>query len=145
MLLLVLVWNMRWELISLRAPSSFLTSKRPGNEIGFNSKSNFMDLLTDSKPSQPVEFRKGRARYVPKSPFTAARAFAKRCWALLNMALCMSVALPIAALLVLIFGLRCVTCNGYLWPWQKRADVRYTDNIDAIHEGCCAQLARDIN
>jgi hypothetical protein len=89
---------------------------------------------------------KGIARYSPASALTTAREFAWRCWRFLITPICIVVTLPLALLSVLLVsGMRCVACNRHIWPWQRSTDVRYTDNLDAIHEGCCTQFARDIH
>lgn len=105
-----------------------------------------MHILTESRPTQYPTFLKGVARYSPASALATARAFAWLCWRFLITAICVVVTLPLAVLSVLLVsGMRCVACNRHIWPWQKSADAQYTDNLDAIHEDCCAQLARDIN
>jgi hypothetical protein len=89
---------------------------------------------------------KGIARYSLASALTTARDFAWRCWRFLITPICIVVTLPLALLSVLLVsGMRCVACNRHIWPWQRSTDVRYTDNLDAIHEGCCTQFARDIH
>jgi hypothetical protein len=105
----------------------------------------FMQVLTESRATQSGAFLKGVAGYRPASALALLRTFAWLCWRRFTTAVLIVATLPLAVLLVLVSGIRCVACNRHIWPWQKSADERYSDNMDAIHEGCCPQLARDIN
>ena len=105
-----------------------------------------MQVLTESRPSQYGALLQDVAEHRPASARALLRTFASLCWKGCLKAVYIVVVLPLAVLLVLfVSGMRCTSCNRHIWPWQKSTDAPYTDNMDAIHEGCCPQLARDIN
>ena len=105
-----------------------------------------MHVLTESRPAQYEACPKGVPRYRAASGLALLRAFAWLCWRCFIRAIYIVFVMPLAMLLVLLVpGMRCVACNRHIWPWQKSTDARYTDNMDAMHEGCCPQLAHDIN
>lgn len=103
--------------------------------------------LTEPRPNQYAPPIRDLARYHPTLGVGGARTLIGRCWRFLIRAMwCMIVAPPLAVLsLLLVFGMTCVICNRRIWPWEKSENAKYTDNMDSIHEGCCPQLARDLN
>jgi len=102
------------------------------------------DGLTEPGPTKFTASVEGVPRTHSASDLGIVRRLAGHSWGYLIKAVwCIVVALPLA-LLSLLFGITCVICNRHIWPWQKSTDARYTDNMDAIHEGCCPQL-RGIN
>jgi len=105
-------------------------------------------MLHELTEPTPIQYYtpplKGVSRYLDRK---GVRTLASRCCRVLITAMwCVVVALPLALLSVLLaLGMTCIICNRHIWPWQRSTDARYTDNMDIIHEGCCPQLARDLN